>query len=71
MDHFRWLLLNQLLEDISALNFASEDSTRCLSQLVLELALDPTYIKPMNLQRLAEETFSCHLEILGEQELLR
>ncbi len=37
MDNQKWLLLNQLLEDLSHQNFESRDSVLLVSQLVLEL----------------------------------
>ncbi len=45
MDDKKWLLLNQLLEDISDKSFVSEDSIRLVSQLVLELESELTSIK--------------------------
>ncbi len=47
MDDRRWLLLNQLLEDISDQKFVSEDSIPLVSQLVLELVSEPTLSRTM------------------------
>ncbi len=59
MDNQKWLLLNQLLEDLSdpSSKIDSEDSIRLVSQLVLELESELTSLKTGNLQRRLAETY--------------
>ncbi len=57
MDDLKWRSLNQLLEDISALNSESEDSIHLLAQLVLELASERISINGTSLQTPLEETY--------------
>ncbi len=68
MDDRKWLLLNQLLEDLSDKSFVSEDSIRLVSQLVLELESEFTSTRISNGQRHSEEIFSVHQEVVENPE---
>ena len=67
MDDQKWLLLNQLLEDLSAQNFVSEDSVHLLSQLVLELESELISMKTGSSLRQQEEIFSIQEEIANQE----